>query len=44
MDEASDETDMVVARVNWLRERLSWWLVAGVGGMSGEAWLVSWSK
>jgi cobalamin biosynthesis protein CobD/CbiB len=30
---------MVVARVSWLALRLSWWwaLVAGVGGLSGEA-------
>jgi hypothetical protein len=31
---------MVVARVSWLRVRLRRWLVAGVGGMSGEAVLL----
>lgn len=38
MRDGEDETsEMVVARVSWLKVRLRRWLVAGVGGMSGEA-------
>lgn len=35
-----ETSEMVVARVSWLRVRLRRWLVAGVGGISGEAVLL----
>lgn len=40
-DGDEETTETVVATVSLLAERLSLWLVAGVGGISGDATAVS---